>query len=539
MTPLATGGDFRDRAAAALDALEDAAPSNVAVFPGPSNRPAAQNAPDKLPALDAGNLDLPSVTAGALAALELWNNPPTIFRFGGLPVRLELDEFDTPLVRPLTEDRLRHVLARAADWFVIRRSGQQPALPPVHVVRDCLAHERQPFPVLERIVEAPVFDRGGKIHSAPGYSTTSRLYLAAPPSLVLPAISENPTSDDVDRARDLLVGDLLGDFPFVGDAERAHALALVLTGFLRDLITGCTPLFLIEKPSPGTGASLLAEAVLWPMLGRPVPVTVEASTDEEWRKKILARLSTGPVAALIDNVRRRLDSASLSAAITADVFEDRVLGTSNTLRIPVRCLWIATANNPALSNEITRRCVRIRLDARVDQPWMRSGFRHPDLRAWMTAERPRLVWAALTLGQAWVAAGRPAGNATMGNFERWAAVLGGVLDVAGVPGFLGNLSEFYSSADEETATWQAFISAWWNRFDNRSVGVADLWSLINAEGSPRADAIPLDLGDKGERSQRTRLGKLLHAHRDRVFNGRRITPDRKVEGAQHWRLVEV
>jgi putative DNA primase/helicase len=497
--------------------------------------------PRHLPALDAGNLDLPTITAEALEALAEHNDPPTLFRFGGMPVRLERDEFDAPVIRPLTEDRTRHVLARAADWYTLpRKGGRQPALPPVHVVRDCLAHERLPFPILVRIVEAPVFGRDGKIHSTPGYSATSRLYLAPSAALRVPRVSERPTSQEVDTARDVLVRELLGDFPFVGDSERAHAIAIILTGFMRDMIAGSTPLFLIEKPAPGTGASLLAEATLWPILGRPVVVTVEATTDDEWRKKLLARLSTGPVATLIDNVRRRLDSASLSAAITADVFEDRILGTSNTFKIPVRGLWIATANNPALSNELTRRCVRIRLDARMGQPWMRSNFRHPDLRAWMTAERARLIWAALTLGQAWVAAGSPPATAvTMGNFEKWASVIGGVLDVAGIPGFLGNLSEFYSSADEETATWQAFITAWWNRFDSQSVGVADLWSLINAEAAPTADIIPLDLGDKGERSQRTRLGKLLHAQRDRVFDGRRITPDRKVEGAQHWRLVEV
>jgi 3-methylcrotonyl-CoA carboxylase alpha subunit len=36
---------------------------------------------------------------------------------------------------------------------------------------------------------------------------------------------------------------------------------------------------------------------------------------------------------------------------------------------------------------------------------MREGFRHPDLIAWVKANRGRLVAACLTLGQAWIAAG--------------------------------------------------------------------------------------------------------------------------------------
>ena len=38
-------------------------------------------------------------------------------------------------------------------------------------------------------------------------------------------------------------------------------------------------------------------------------------------------------------------------------------------------------------------------DAKVERltPASSNGFRHPDLRAWAKAQRPRLIWAALTL----------------------------------------------------------------------------------------------------------------------------------------------
>ena len=107
---------------------------------------------------------------------------------------------------------------------------------------------------------------------------------------------------------------------------------------------------------------------------------------------------------------------------------------SEMARLPIRCAWIATGNNPAFSNEMARRIVRIRLDARTDQPWRREGFRHPDLMGWVRANRGRLVAACLTLGQAWIAAGRPRGRRSIGSYEAWAQVLGGVLEVAGVDG---------------------------------------------------------------------------------------------------------
>jgi hypothetical protein len=238
---------------------------------------------------------------------------------------------------------------------------------------------------------------------------------------------------------------------------------------------------------------------------------------------------------LVDNLRRRLDSAALSGALTAVVWEDRVLNFSSTTRAPVRCVWIATGNNPALSNEIARRTVRIRLDAGIDRPWLREGFRHPDLRAWMAECRSALVGAALTLVQSWWRAGKPDGQLTMGNFEQWAHVMGGILSHAQIPGFLENLEAFYDDSDDDMKTWSAFVMAWAQKHGVSVVGVADLFPL--AETS-------LDLGDKGERSQRTRLGMVLKTMRDRVFTVEQISyrilagkPQRG--GVGSWRLEQV
>jgi hypothetical protein len=112
-------------------------------------------------------------------------------------------------------------------------------------------------------------------------------------------------------------------------------------------------------------------------------------------------------------------------------------------RLPIRCLWIATGNNPEFSNEMARRLVRIRLAAEEERPWQRSIFRHPDLMAWVRKNRARLVHACLILCQAWIAAGRPHGIRIVGSFEGWAKVMGGVLETVGIEGFLGNLENIW------------------------------------------------------------------------------------------------
>ena len=113
----------------------------------------------------------------------------------------------------------------------------------------------------------------------------------------------------------------------------------------------------------------------------------------------------------------------------------------------------------------------------VERPWQRSGFRHPDLMVWVRANRARLVAACLTLGRAWIAAGRPRGTRTIGSYESWAQIMGGVLEVAGIEGFLGNIDEMMEASDSEGAVWRSFVSAWWDRFGTAEVGTGDLFDL--------------------------------------------------------------
>jgi hypothetical protein len=68
---------------------------------------------------------------------------------------------------------------------------------------------------------------------------------------------------------------------------------------------------------------------------------------------------------------------------------------------------------------------------------------------WVHANRGELVWSLLTLAQAWVAVGKPRGAVTLGSYESWARVIGGILDVAGIQGFLGNVKEFQAEANED------------------------------------------------------------------------------------------
>ncbi len=481
-----------------------------------------------LPALRTDDGDLACAGDRAWSLLLESNRTPWLFRAGGVPTWIVPDDEGRPVAVPVTDERLRHMLAKLAIWRRIGRNGDLvSAHPPTALIKSVLATPDPGLPVLSGIVMTPVFGRGGTLLTEPGYHSDARLLYRPTPGFTVPPIPERPDAPQIAEARALLLEDLLGDFPFTSLAERAHAVSLLLLGFLRAMVDGPTPLHLIEKPTPGTGATLMVDAIATILTGAGASVMTEGRDDEEWRKRVTAKLRQIPALALIDNLRRQLDSSALAAALTAPFWEDRILGVSEMTRLPIRCIWIATGNNPEFSNEMARRLVRIRLDARVDQPWRREGFRHPDLMVWVRANRARLVAAGLTLCRAWIAAGRPRGTRTIGSYESWAQTMGGVLEVAGIEGFLGNLDEMMEASDGEGAVWRSFVSAWWDRFGTAEVGTGDLYELaLNCEP-------PLQLGIGGDRSQRIRLGKALGRMRDRMFRLGQVSVRVEARGVRH------
>ena len=110
--------------------------------------------------------------------------------------------------------------------------------------------------------------------------------------------------------------------------------------------------------------------------------------------------------------------------------------------------------------------------------------------------------------------------------------MGGILETAGITGFLGNLTTFYEDVvDDDSKLWHALVQAWWTQDAEQTVGVQQIWQLTQG-----TNGVDLDLGDKSEKSQRSKLGRLLARLRDRIFDGRRVTAAPPLKGAARWRL---
>ncbi len=287
------------------------------------------------PRIDVSMVDLPILTRQAWEALQASNDPIWAYRSGGLPSRIERSDNGEPVIKTLDYKRMRHHLARVANWMTVKETRDEtietPCPPPKDVVEDLLATPNMKLPPLSRIVEAPVFANDGTIQTEPGYHEANQtLYLPAK-GFNVPYVAARPTERQIDTARALLCFELFADFPFIGNAELAHVVALTLLPFARDLIDGPTPLHLIEKPSPGTGATLMVDVAMYPAIGRPVAAMTEGRNEDEWRKRLTAKFRGGAQITFIDNLRGMLDSAAVSSAITSPTWEDRILAQARWL----------------------------------------------------------------------------------------------------------------------------------------------------------------------------------------------------------------
>jgi hypothetical protein len=489
--------------------------------PAPPPQP-PQSATARLPKIEVNGRQMRHVVADAWSALLRANagNEPTVFQRAGHLVRLRRTDGE-PRIEPMIEDVIYGHLLRSADWVRVSDLGESDATPPKDVSSDMLAFPDERLPELEGVVSTPIFDADGNLIATPGYHAAARLWFHERADFRLASpVPERPTESEVFESRQLLVEELLHDFPFVKHSDVAHAVAAILLPFARRLVSGCSPLHLLEAPSPGSGKGLLADVVAMVATGASCKPTTITDNEEETKKEITSILSMAPPVVLLDNVRGGLDSAQLAAAVTADPWMDRPFRENQRMiELPNKATWLVTANNPSLSLEMARRCIRVRIDAKTDRPWERpvTTFKHPKLREWVREHRVRLVHAVLTLIRAWLVAGRPPGTRSLGSFESWAAVVGGILEVALIPGFLADLEELYESADGESADWRAFCAAWWERFQGDQVKPGELLKLAQAKG-----LLAAVLGDRGERSQATRLGKALQRMRDRQFAEWRI-----------------
>jgi hypothetical protein len=268
-----------------------------------------------------------------------------------------------------------------------------------------------------------------------------------------------------EAARTFLL-DLVGEFPFLHESDLANAIAMALTPLLLPAIRdqndhACVPVFLVDASTQGTGKTILLQTLMTPNLG----LTAVPPNDQEFQKVLGAIAGDKREVLFLDNVAdgNTFGYPTLAALTTqAGRAEMRRLGVNQMINGRFSGMVLLTGNNIQLDLDGRRRTVLIQLQAKEERPEERSGFAL-DLPEYAIQNRDKVHSALIGLVEHWKASGRPKSKAGMGsNFRDWSGVVGGVLDVCKIPGFLGNTGRLAERTDD--GGWREFTMALGDEF---------------------------------------------------------------------------
>jgi hypothetical protein len=282
-------------------------------------------------------------------------------------------------------------------------------------------------------------------------------------------------------------------------------------------------------------------------MGSEPSILPPADTDEETRKRLFAVLREGQRVVLWDNVREPLGSASLDAFLTAPTFSDRVLGSSETITLPNRALFIATGNNLRMTSDTCRRVLTARIDAQSETPYTRDFSFDP--AQMLQADRLGYVVAALTIVRAYIAAGRPkVAKGRTASFEHWDDLvrqpicwLSGHVAAAAEAGEgegLPRLADPMDAAarafeqDPETTKLRALAEAWFAAFGQEQTTVG---GAIRRGDTDALLAMAMDdiAGQAGKVNSRM-LGRWIERMQGRIVDGKRFVRVGHRAGLLHW-----
>ena len=480
------------------------------------------------------NRQLTEVLADINVAVKKYNNPATLFSRGGHPTWLRRSEDGMFFSEVLGTSDAKIYLSQAA--LFCRRSVKDDMevmtnlFPSLEICQAFLA-QKQSLPALKNIINFPCF-RGSELQE-PGYDESTGYFCASrqKPSLDIP----------LSECKKLLFDELLIDFPFTSESSKTHAIALMLNALIRPMLpeNACTPLFVIDSSSPGTGKGLLAH-VCTGFISEP-SMQVLPEREEELKKSISSLLMSSPTFVIFDNISRVIKSQSLASVLTNPIWADRLLGSTKMLRLPNLATWIVTGNNCQLADEITRRSIYIRLDSNVERPWSRTGFKHANLRKYVIDNQPRILSALMSMIKLWIDAGRPKGKISIGSFEAWAETISGILEVCGIRSFMENQDMLYDRLDDERQAWSGFVEEWHQEYGEHDVSVKTLYGLAATDEDGNGKGL-LDeqlLKFRTEHARRIGLGRLLREKEGRIFEGLKITSPGELNRAKIYALLAV
>lgn len=450
-------------------------------------------------------------------------------------------------IRPVPACITRERITQACQLMVEQASGEDveivPTRPPKWLIdavhyRGYFAGKVKP---LAGIIHSPTIRPDGSIVQCAGYDDATGLLYQ--PTANFPEVPDKPTRDQAAAAVDSLYA-VVVDFPFVDAADRSAWLGLALSMIGRSCVAGCVPLFAVTANIRGSGKSLLTDAASIIAYGRPAARKTFTRDDDELRKVITSVAIEAIPSVLFDNLDVQLGGSALDAALTAQTWSDRVLGSSRTTgELPMQTVWSATGNNMAFGSDVGRRVLPIRLQSPLETPEERSGFAHADLLGWVASNRPRFAVEALTILRAYFVAGCPSvPGGEWGSFESWSALVRGAIVWAGGADPLPTRETAKESDDSRTLLGMLIAGILEADPDGTGLTTKQVERLTThrPDETPVCptliEAVSLICGD---RFNARRFGRRMRSYIGRNCDGQKIESEKGHGGVNRWTVQPV
>jgi len=403
--------------------------------------------------------------------------------------------------------------------------------------------ERGDYPELQPLLgirRDAYVGREGLIISHPGYDVGSNIIFA--PRADYRPLPEVVTKEDALTALQEL-HDVLVDFPLT-PVGRSVAVASMISCAARPSL-GPTPMIVFDASAPGSGKTLLAEVCASIGLGEMVSADMFRAEAAEFSKTIISSAMEGKGAIIVDNVASGVPfgSAELDGMITARAgrMGVRLLGQSKKIEVSTETVVFATGNGVTLAGDGARRSLWIRLDAGVEDPEQRTGFKHELLYDWTSDSLSRLHRAVLVLWEAYRQAGRPRSDkAPLGSFERWSLNVRDLLLWLGQPDPLESRA-LIKERDPSREFLAAILPAM-EKLDPTGKGLfvaqlVDAGSAMTVGRQPKHPDLAAALQPLATANGAIKpnlLGMKLKTYEGRIVNGRRLVSRMTRTGTRLW-----
>jgi hypothetical protein len=387
---------------------------------------------------------------------------------------------------------------------------------------------------LDAVARAPFIRADGSICDTAGYDRRSRVLYV--PGAIYPGIPAVPDKSDAGRALGRLRG-IFHQFPWKEPASESAFLSHILTEAARLAVDRC-PMFFYTAPSAGTGKGLLSEMASTIVHGTVPALRAWVSDGDELRKVLFAALLAGDRSLLFDNVPTgfKTRAPELCGFITADNYNGRKLGESESHTVPNRAVLSATGNNITPVGDMARRSIVVRLDANTERLKQRV-FEIENLRGHVMANRPALLVDALTIIKAFqVAKDVPEMPVMLPSFERWSRTVRDPLIWLGMP----DPCDTQNETDDETNSLAAVFMALATHFGDREFTCNDVarvaGGLLDADGELIS---AMQQCGCSEPASPVKVGYWLRGERDKISEGWKLVRTKGTNKAMRYKFERV